>query len=73
MKPKAPEKPLPPFLRYSRKVYDSVKASNADVKSWEIGKIVAQMWRDLSDHERQEFVNEYEIAKVSEQNKTNQQ
>jgi SWI/SNF-related matrix-associated actin-dependent regulator of chromatin subfamily E protein 1 len=63
-KTKLPEKPMSPFMRYTRKLWDSVKASHPEAKSWEIGQIIGQMWRDISDMERQEFIAEYEFAKV---------
>jgi len=63
--PKAPEKPLQPYMRYSRKMWDKVKSEKSDLKLWEVGKIIGKMWRELPAADKQVIQKEYESEKAS--------
>jgi len=61
--PKQPDKPLPAYMRYSRKVWEKVKSLHPEMKMWDIGKLIGEQWRNLPEDERQGFFAEYEVEK----------
>ena len=65
--PKPPEKPLMPYLRYSKKVWDDVKASEPELRLSQIGKMIGKMWHELPSTDKQIYVDEYESEKAEYQ------
>ena len=65
--PKPPEKPLMPYLRYSKKVWDDVKASEPDLRLSQIGKMIGKRWNELAATDKQIYVDEYETEKAEYQ------
>ncbi|XP_065665949.1 SWI/SNF-related matrix-associated actin-dependent regulator of chromatin subfamily E member 1 isoform X2 [Hydra vulgaris] len=65
--PKQPDKPLPAYMRYSRKVWEAVKMQHPEMKMWDIGKLIGEQWRNLPEDERQGFFAEYEVEKLEYQ------
>ncbi|KHJ48148.1 HMG box [Trichuris suis] len=62
--PKPPEKPIMPYMRYSRRMWERVRAANPESKFWDIGKIIGKMWRELSEGDKQVYFDEYEVEKA---------
>ncbi|GMS89549.1 hypothetical protein PENTCL1PPCAC_30828, partial [Pristionchus entomophagus] len=62
--PKAPDRPLVPYMRYSRKMWAKVRAENSDAQLWDISKIIGAMWKDVSEMEKHSYNQEYEIEKM---------
>lgn len=55
-----PEKPIQPYVRFTQKVWESVKQNNPEHKVWEISKLISKMWREAADSERQIYFDEYD-------------
>lgn len=62
--PKAPDRPLVPYMRFSRKMWAKVRSEHPDSQLWDIGKVIGQMWRDAPDSEKAVYQQEYEIEKA---------
>uniref|UniRef100_F1KVC7 SWI/SNF-related matrix-associated actin-dependent regulator chromatin subfamily E member 1 n=1 Tax=Ascaris suum TaxID=6253 RepID=F1KVC7_ASCSU len=62
--PKAPDRPLVPYMRFSRKMWAKVRSEHPDSQLWDIGKVIGQMWRDAPESEKAIYQQEYEIEKT---------
>merc|ERR1719481_882127 len=51
-------------MRFSKKIWDSVRSEHRDLHLWEVNKILGLMWRQLPDMEKQEFQEEYDLEKA---------
>uniref|UniRef100_A0AC34FK61 HMG box domain-containing protein n=1 Tax=Panagrolaimus sp. ES5 TaxID=591445 RepID=A0AC34FK61_9BILA len=60
---KIPEPPLNPYMQFSRKFWHKARQENLERPLWEISRIVGQMWKDLSESERNEYQLRYEHEK----------
>ena len=52
-------------MRFSRKVWETVKSENPDFKLFEVGRVISQMWQELSEDQKKEYVIEFENEKVN--------
>ena len=59
-----PEKPVQPYVRYTQKVWDTVKQNHPDMKMWEVSRLISKMWREAAESERQAYFEEYEQETV---------
>lgn len=62
--PKPPKRPLTPYMRFSKSVWQSVKAANPGFSICEIGATIGRMWRELSDEEKQRHMEDFTKDKV---------
>ncbi len=62
--PKPPDRPLVPYMRFSRKMWAKVRAENADRQLWDIGKVIGQMWREAPEAEKAIYQHEYDMEKI---------
>ncbi|CAG8611587.1 13278_t:CDS:2, partial [Ambispora leptoticha] len=61
--PNAPKRPLNAFIEFSRVKREEVKRDNPDMKYTEIRKRLGEMWRGLSETEKEPYKNVQQAAK----------
>lgn len=62
--PKPPKRPLTPYMRFSKSVWQSVKAANPGFSICEIGATIGRMWRELGEEEKQRHMEDFTKDKV---------
>lgn len=62
--PKPPKRPLTPYMRFSKSVWQTVKAANPGFSICEIGATIGRMWRELSDDDKQRHMEDFTKDKV---------
>ncbi|KAL7070766.1 hypothetical protein ACQ4LE_009767 [Meloidogyne hapla] len=62
--PRMPDRPLVPYMRYSKKVWQEVRAENPDSPLWDFGRIIGQLWNNLPPAEKLVYQQEYEVEKA---------
>lgn len=52
--PKPPDKPLMPYVRYNKKMWDKLRGDgNSELKLWDISRMIGSKWREMSDEDKQ--------------------
>ena len=62
--PKPPSKPVTAYIRYSKAMFNSVKAKNPNLMVGGVGRIIGQMWKDLTVEEKDVYHQAYLKDKV---------
>lgn len=59
-----PDRPLVPYMRFSKKMWPKVRADHPDRPLWDLGKIIGQLWNNTPTSEKNVYQQEYEQEKV---------
>jgi SWI/SNF-related matrix-associated actin-dependent regulator of chromatin subfamily E protein 1 len=62
--PRPPDKPLLPYQRFSQKVWDTIKAEQPNLKPWDVIKTIGQMWKEMSDLDKQAYQESHDKEKA---------
>lgn len=62
--PPPPKKPLSPYMRFSKGIWQQVKAANPGLSVCEVGAAIGRIWRELSDTDKQHYIDEFATDKA---------
>jgi len=62
--PPPPKRPLTPYMRYNRQMWEKVKAANPSMGVCEISATIGRMWRELGPEEKQRHNDDYTLDKA---------
>lgn len=62
--PPPPKKPLTPYMRFNKLMWNEVKGSNPSMGVCEVSAAIGQLWRELGPEEKQRHNHDYTQDKV---------
>lgn len=62
--PQPPKKPLSPYMRFSKEIWQKVKADNPGMSVCEVGATIGRIWRELDEARKQLFILEFNNDKA---------
>jgi hypothetical protein len=62
--PPQPKRPLTPYMRFNKFMWEKVKSSNPSIGVCEISAAIGRLWRELGPEEKQRHNNEYTLDKA---------
>ncbi|CCF55626.1 hypothetical protein KAFR_0A01880 [Kazachstania africana CBS 2517] len=54
-----PKKPLPPYVRFTQEIRDSIVRENPNLTFGEISQVISNKWSNLNNTEKEKYVNQY--------------
>lgn len=62
--PPPPKKPLTPYMRFNKFMWETVKSSNPSMGVCEISATIGRLWRELGPEDKQRHNDEYTLDKA---------
>jgi len=61
--PSAPKRPMSAFLYFSQGKRTQIKGENPEMKNTEVSRVLGEMWRSLSEQDRQPFADREKVER----------